>query len=775
MHALKVLEFDRIREAVEAHCETRLGADLAQSMLPTFEERVFWGLLEETRQGYDALAKHSLPPLGGVRDLRDALLRAERGATLGGVELQDVGGSLASMRAMRSALVRLKAEAPSLAELSELLPDHQRLEQQLLDSFEGEGHLRDTASPALGTVRNRKRSAAVRIVERIQSYATGKTRDLLSDPIYTVRDGRYVVPLKSENRGKIRGIVHDASGSGQTLYVEPEDVVQLGNQLREIEAAEREEELRILAMLSSKVGAVAREVSVGIEAAGKLDFILARARLAFDHKACVPERVQGHFIRIELGRHPLLESQKAVPLSLEVGSGRSLLITGPNTGGKTVAIKTVGLFALMAQCGLMLPAASVRFGSFSHVWADIGDEQSMQQSLSTFGGHIKNISEALKGAKPGALVLLDEIGAGTDPAEGAALAKAILNELVARGAIVVASTHYGELKSFAYDTAGFENAAMEFDAKTLRPTFRLILGAPGASHALKIAERYGIPPEVVETARDSLGEQAKEIGTMIERLDQAQRQARIAQGEADRRTAELKRAEARAAQKLAEAEEARQKAYGRANELIEAALREIRLEAQRIFEEVKSAGSDQKALERARKQLRELQEAGSDFAKEFAPKTKPAEVGSLKKGEPVRIEGYTQVGTLLEDPKEGQAWVQMGILKITVPVVQLRSAKRVDPEPVKTRANLQLTKTLHAHTEINLIGRRAEEASRSLETFLDDALLAGLPSVRIVHGKGTGALRQVTHDVLKRHHDVAQYRDGEPAEGGAGVTIAVFR
>lgn len=777
MHALRVLEFGAILERLQYHCETPMAANEAVDLTPSFSPEEAWQSLEATRQAYEAIARYTVPTLGAVRDYRNALQRAEKGGVLGGQEIFGIGEALAAMRNLRGFLQQRREDSPLLAPYAVSLPEVPRLEQSIEDSLEPDGTVKDSASTTLAALRQRKKSAASRIVERIQSYINGRTRELLSDPIYTIRDGRYVIPLKAENRGKIRGIVHDTSGSGQTVYVEPEDVLQLGNTLREIESQEREEEVRILGALSGKVGAVADEATSGIEAAGKVDMLFAKARLGFDMHGTVPQRVSGSFIEIEGGRHPMLDPDTAIPLHLAVGKGKSILITGPNTGGKTVAIKTVGLFVAMSQSGLMLPAIHVRMGHFTQIWADIGDEQSLQQSLSTFGGHIKNIAEALKGLKDGALVLLDEIGAGTDPAEGAALAKAILTEMSARGATVLASTHYGELKAFAYATDGFDNAAMEFDPRTLRPTYRLIMGAPGASHALRIAERYGIPDQVLETAREGLGEQAQDVALMIERLDQAQRQARTAQGEADRRSHELREKERKAAQKLTEAEEIRTKAYARANELIEAALREIRVEADRLFGELKSA-TDAKTQSEVRKGLRELQEVGQDFAKEFLPRKKKGEaipVDRLRKGSTVRIEGYQQIGTLADDPRNGSAVVQVGMLKMTVPIDKLQLAEKPSVAFSKPSSNIRLSKAMTASTEIQIINQRAEEAIRNLEKFLDDAVLAGLPSVRIVHGKGEGILRKVTQELLKSHPAVSTYRDGEPAEGGAGVTIASFK
>jgi DNA mismatch repair protein MutS2 len=779
-HALQVLEFTAVKERLQNLCETAIAAGLASDLEPSFEPEVVAAALEDTRQAYELIARHSVPSLGPVRDLRKSLQRIEKGGSGNGEELFMIADAMSSMRSLRSLISPLRGDYPSLWKLAENIPEHPRLEEGIFFSLEPNGDVKDSASPSIAAVRQKKKSLTSKILDAIQSYTTGSRRDLLSDPIYTIRDGRYVIPLKAENKGKIRGIVHDASGSGQTIYVEPEDVLQLGNSLRQAESAERDEVQKVLLALSGKVAGVAGEVALGIESASEIDLLLAKARLAFEMKATPAQKGEAHSIRIQSGRHPLLDSATAVPLDLDVGGRHgSVLITGPNTGGKTVAIKTVGLFVAMLQSGLFAPAADVRFGPFTQIWADIGDEQSLQQSLSTFSGHIRNIAEALKSLRRGALVLLDEIGAGTDPAEGAALARAILLEMQAKGATILASTHYGELKAFAYSTEGFTNAAMEFDSKTLKPTYRLIMGAPGASHALKIAQRYGIPSAVVERAKEGLGEQHLDLAAMLEELDSAQKRARVAQSEADRRSAELRKREDAADRKLAEADDVRRKANQNAQGLIEEALRQIRIEAVEIFDELKRSGSDQRGLEQARTRLKDLQSVGQDFAGEFAKQTpkreaKPLADKPLAVGSSVRIEGYPQVGILISEPKDGRAQVQMGAMKMTVKTGEITVVASERPVE-RPRTNLGLQRAQSATTEIHLRGARAEDAMEELERFLDEAVLAGLPAVRIVHGKGEGILRQLTRQTLQKNKSVKDFRDGEPAEGGAGVTIARFK
>lgn len=776
MHALRVLEYDAVRRLLQEHCETALSRAWAGELEPIFSEAEVWQQIGLTAEAHHALGHQAPPSLYGIRDLRDPVRRATKGGVLGGQELWMVGAALETMRSLREYLEHRASEMPLIGPSSLALPTHPRLEEILLGSLDSDGTVRDSASATLASLRQRQKGAQSRLQEKIQAYLSGKSRDLLSDPIVTTRDGRYVIPLKAEHRGKIKGVVHDTSGSGSTIYLEPDDVLAIGNQLRELEAAEREEIVRILTQFSQRVGAVGAEINGGIEVASRIDLWFAKARLAYAMRASVPQKARDSaFLKISAGRHPLLPREQVVPLDLEVSRAQSVLITGPNTGGKTVAIKCAGLFVLMAQSGLLLPALEVQFGVFSQVWADIGDEQSLQQSLSTFSGHIRNIAAAIKDLKPGAIVLLDEVGAGTDPAEGAALARAMLARMMELGAAILASTHYGELKAFAYSHPQLTNAAMEFDGKSFRPTYRLLMGAPGASHALKIAERYGIPEDVVEKARESLGEQAQDVANMLERLEAAQRQARAAQSEADRRANEMRRAGEEASRKLKEAEEIRRTANLRAQEVIESALREIRLEAQTIFEELKSAPKQSQALDKARLQLKELDAVGRHFAQEIGPKREArAPAQGLSRGDRIRLVGTGQTGAVLEDPRDGKVLVQLGALKMTLGLDQVQKTEERQVERVKAKPSIRLTKAMTATTEVDLRHLRAEEAVRELEKFVDDAVLGSVPGIRIVHGKGEGVLRKVVQEFLKKNDAVVRFRDGEPAEGGHGVTVAWF-
>lgn len=773
-HALQVLDFETVLSRLASECESSLGATLATELRPSFKSEEVVRLLAQTDEAFRLLATERLPNLVGIRDLREATNRAAKGATLDGQSIYFIGEALSTMRALRTVLKPKQEAFPVLWAIVQNLLEDPKTEEIILRSVDSGGEVMDSATTELAKLRRAKRNAAQRLTDKIHSYTTGSHRDHLSDPIVTQRGGRYVVPVKAEHRAKIRGIVHDTSSSGQTLFIEPTEVIEIGNALREAEAAEIAEIARILTNLSSRIGALGMELVGSIEAAGGVDLILAKARYGYRLHGCVPEASRPAHCFIELGRHPLLDEKIAIPLTMDLGGEQDgVLITGPNTGGKTVAMKTVGLFVAMSQAGMMVPARRAKMGHFSQIWADIGDEQSMQQSLSTFSAHIKNIAEALVNLKPGSLVILDEIGAGTDPAEGAALAKSVLLEIQSKRAKVLASTHYGELKLFATNTPGFINSSMEFDVKTLRPTYRLLTGTPGSSHALKIAERYGMPKEVVEKARQDQGIQEQDVAKMLEQLEHAQRRAQKAQSESDRLTHRLKEVEALAEKKLKEADEIRRTARQRVADAVEAEMRQLRMDASDLFEQLKKAAPSE--VDKARARLKELNARGESLATKTRPdRPKPKEY-EIHKGMSVRVRGFSQTGSVLEEPRDGKANVQLGSIKMTVKTADLEPEQLPSKPKQAARKSHQLEKAQTASIEFNLRGFRAEDAELELERFLDESILAGMDSVRIIHGKGEGILRQVTQSILKRHRGVKSFRDGESTEGGQGATIATLK
>ncbi|MBX3095299.1 MAG: endonuclease MutS2 [Fimbriimonadaceae bacterium] len=778
-HALDVLDFGEIRNQLAAECETSLGRPLALTIAPTFDAMLAQQKVARTREATE-WQDRGWGSMAGLHDVREPVRLAGKGGTLEGLVLARIARYLEIAGEFRESLISGNAW-PQLVLLAESLPQLATLKQKLDRSLDLDGNVKDEASRILGGLRSKRNTLAQRSLDRIQSYLSGSTRALLSDPIYTQRDGRYVLPLKAENKGKIKGIVHDTSASGLTVFVEPQDVLALTNDLRETEGKIREEERRILTDLSRAVGGEVEALQSGLDAFAEIDLVRAIVRLGDKQGGCIPEVGDGPWIKIETGRHPLLDRQIAVPFSLEIGGEIDVvLITGPNTGGKTVTMKAVGLAVAMSQCGMMPCARSVSMGCFRQIWADIGDEQSLQQSLSTFSGHIKQIAAALAEIKPHALVLLDEAGAGTDPAEGSALARAILLAFQEAGAKVLASTHYGELKLLATQSPGFQNASMEFDRKSLRPTYRLLVGVPGSSHAFHIAERYGIPKSVIETAETAIDPEVKSLAETIARLEQSEKLARTAQSEADRLAARLRVVEKDLEEKVAEATEVRTKVRSRAATELEEVLREIRIEAADVFASLKKDRSDE-ALTKARKRLDDLQDVGQSFVKEMRPaiaKPKPAIVNqTVVKGSRVRLRGLNQEGTVLDEPKGKAVAVQVGSLRMNVALSELD----ILAAPVTPKSNPKASRSGHvqraqnAQRELHLRRLRAEEAADTLEKFIDDAVLAGLPNVRIVHGKGEGVLRGLTRDILRAHKDVKSFGDAAADQGGDGVTEAELR
>lgn len=781
MHSLDVLEFEFIRTTLAEFCETELGLGLAKSLAPSWDAELVWENQARAREA-DRLFTAGVPSLAGIRDLRSDWRLASKGRVLDGVALWRTGRTILILDRFKSICNERLDEDSCLNELAGALPSLADLGYRLDSSLDGDGELLDSASSELARLRASATQLARNALDAVQRYISGRQRDLLSDPLYTQRNGRYVIPLKAEHRGKIKGIVHDSSASGQTIYLEPEDVVAITNRQREAVSLAKAEEERILAELSALVGEEFRSLTDGVEAGGQFDELLARAKLKAEWRGSWVEKANKEaFLKIQNARHPVLDRDSAVPLSLELGGEhQGVLITGPNTGGKTVSIRTVGLVVAMAQAGLPVPAPYVELGVFSQIWADIGDEQSVQQSLSTFSGHIKNLSEALKGMKRGCLVLVDEIGAGTDPGEGAALAQALLTEFKKRGAVILASSHYGELKLYASNEPGFINASMEFDLKSLRPTYRFMLGTPGSSHAFKIASRYGIPDGVILQAESGFSQQEKDVSRMIEELEAAQKRARTAQSEADRLAARLRKVEAEADDKLAAAEETRVKVRRRMADELDELLRQIRIESAEIFEEVKR-NPNQQGIDRARKKLAELQDVGKDFSKDLRPKEKKEPVAKkqdLRKGMRVRVLGLNLEGVILEEPRSKKVSVQAGMMRMDVALNQLVALGMTEvplQKAKKRSANLVADKALTAQREIHLRQYRAEDAKEELEKFIDDCLLAGMTRVRIVHGKGEGVLRKVVREFLRTHSGVAGFTDGDAEEGGQGVTIAEFK
>ena len=779
---LKRLEFHKILERLSGYAGSGLGKDRALALEPSTERMLVERMQSETTEGRELLRLDPTAELGGWRDIRAPLLKLERGALLEPEELLAVGQTMTACRRIKKFFAERPENYPLLGEITAVLFSLPGLEQQIATSILPGGAVADRASDALAQIRRKIARGQAEVKEHLESVIRSPHyQKYLQDPIVTIREGRYVVPVKIEYRAQVPGIVHDQSASGATLFVEPMAVVEKNNELRRLLVAEKQEIARILADLSAALAEHAGPLGVSIEALGDFDFIMARARYSEKLDAVAPLFSGEARLDLKKARHPLLQGE-VVPVSLTLGHGfDTLVITGPNTGGKTVALKTAGLVVVMAQAGLHIPAGEgSSLGIFRRVFADIGDEQSIEQSLSTFSSHMTNLVDIVRRAGRDSLVLLDELGAGTDPAEGAALARAILEELHAAGARTVATTHYSELKSFAYATGRVENASVSFDAITLRPTYRLLIGRPGRSNAFEIALRLGLPQTLVERARSFLTDEQVQVEDLVLSLEKARQEA-----EAERAAAAALRAEAEQlknkfekiegdlAEKreaiLAGAAEEAHRLVKSAKSEAEAAIRELReklsTDAARIRET---------AIQEARARLQSMQER----AARAAPEKKPAAgaPGDLRPGEEVFLPRYNQKGCVINAPAGGEVQLQVGVLKLSLPLSEIRRVEQPKKATGGSQAGaILMDKARQVSSELDLRGLYAEEALLEVEKYLDDAYLAGLPKVCLIHGKGTGSLRAAVHRQLSGHSRVKSFRLGEHGEGGYGVTIAELK
>ncbi len=773
--SLRLLEYREVQDRLASRCDTTLGQGAAHGLAPEDDAgRVRWRLMR-TAEARTLLDRTGGVPLGGVRDLGPHLRRASIGGTLSVEELGEVEQSLSAMRRSRQQMIAGREDWPTLWEDGQLLTELPELEQALQRSLGPEG-LRDEASPELGRLRRAKREKEQAMRQRLEAML--RNSDLsryLQEPLITLRGGRLCVPVLREHQQKIPGVVHDASQTGQTLFVEPLFALEMGNEAQALARQAEQEEERILAAFSAQVAAASLTIEAGLAATSALDLALALGRLAQEMDAVEPEINPGGRLRLMRARHPLLRD--AVPIDLEMGPGRRLLVvTGPNTGGKTVSLKTAGLLQAMAQSGMHVPAAAgTSLPVLRDILCDIGDEQSIEQSLSTFSSHMTAIVDVCRRLGPDVLVLLDEIGAGTDPQEGAALAQAILERIAASEALGIATTHYGELKAFAYATRGVENASMAFDPETLRPSYRLLQGAPGSSYAFVIAGRLGLEGSIVERARQLLGQEQLQLSEVLQRVDALRRQLEqeLTAAKAARQEAERAAAQGEELRREAESERSRTRAQLRArlDEEVQTARQSLRLARDALRHEQLQRRREE-ALAEARRHIEDVQERLRDEEPpQAAPGPAPAGVAP---GDRVFVPQVGQEGSVLSPPDEsGRVWVAVGSLRLQAAVQDLRVAKagKARKAPSSGWSALAQEKAQTVQSEITLIGMRAEEALIALDRYLDDAQVAGLSSVRIIHGKGTGALRTAVHGFLQGDRRVKGHRLGAQGEGGVGATV----
>jgi DNA mismatch repair protein MutS2 len=799
---LNTLEFPAILARLAQHVSFSAGRQLALALEPSPVFAEVQQRLQETREARHLLDAQSGVSLGGVHDIRPLAQNASRGAVLQPTDLLDIQSTLGAGRRVQRVLSRMEAQVPLLADIAARIEPCQDLAEEIGRCISGRGEVLDHASPKLARVRREMRTALERLQDRLNRIVTNpRNASFLQEALVTQRGGRYVIPIKAEFKGRIPGIVHDTSASGATLFIEPLSAVEMANRWRQLQIEERKEVERILAELSGLVAGLVDELGWTVEALAQLDLALAKARFANALDANEPELVPfrtldpppagkpvppvqsplpdsqhpGSTLDLRQARHPLLDPEKVVPVDVYLGPGYyALVITGPNTGGKTVSLKTVGLMAAMAQSGLHLPVAEgAALSVFEGIYADIGDEQSIEQSLSTFSGHLTNIINILADATRRSLVLLDELGAGTDPVEGSALAQSILTHLLARRITTLVATHYSELKVFAHTMPGVENASMEFDLETLSPTFRMQLGLPGRSNAFAIAERLGLPTEIVQVARTLVSPEALEAESLLAQIQEAQREAAAARDEAvlvQRRVTEQQH---QLSVRLATIEAERATILGEARAQARRDLEAIRQEIEDLRAEVSEprglAALGEEWLAQASARLEAMQ-------KEMAPLPPPpppertALPGEAAVGDTVWIAGLGTTG-LVTALDGDSAEVQVGTFGVRVQRSGLE--RRAHPEPAELQASAPSKGPYPSPSaELDLRGQRVEESLPRLDKYLDDAFLAGMPFVRIIHGKGTGALRQAVRQQLRGHPLVKSHRSGEQGEGGSGVTVA---
>ena len=792
---LKTLEYNKIIHQLTGYAASAPGKLLCQNLLPMSD---FHEIVQAQTETSDALTRVRMKgslSLSGIRDVRDSLKRLEIGSALGIPELLSISSLLT---------VAARAKAYGHHEESEEFPDDSL--DQIFRSLEpltpanneikrciiSEEEISDNASPGLHKVRRSMHGINDRIHTQLNSILNS-CRSYLQDAVITMRDGRYCLPVKAEYKSQVNGMVHDQSSTGSTLFIEPMAVIQLNNELRTLEIQEQKEIEAVLADLSNQLTPYTTELAIDLQILTKLDFIFAKAALSRHFKCSEPKFNTEGRIHIKDGRHPLLDPQKVVPITVWLGTDFDLLmVTGPNTGGKTVSLKTVGLFTLMGQAGLHIPAfEGSELAVFEEVFADIGDEQSIEQSLSTFSAHMTNIVNILNQADSRSLCLFDELCSGTDPTEGAALAIAILNFLHNMKCRTMATTHYSELKIYALSTPGVENACCEFDVATLRPTYRLLIGIPGKSNAFAISKKLGLPDYIIEDAKNHLESEDETFEDVISRLEENRVTIEKERAEIESYKAEIARLKSGLEKKEERFDERRDKMIRKANEEAQQILREAKETADRTIKNINklaaSSGIDTKALEAERTKLRDSLkkvEGGLSLKQETRKPHKAINPKTLKLGDGVRVLSMNLNGTVSSLPdSQGNVFVQMGILrsKVNISDLELLQENSVSGPGLETRrkgsgsSNIKMSKSFGISPEINVLGMTVDEAVAQLDKYLDDAYIAHLPQVRIVHGKGTGALRAGIHKHLKRLKYIKEFHLGGFGEGDAGVTIVVFK
>ena len=778
----RALELDKILEMVAKEATCPDAAELARAIQPVYTAAEARHLLEETDAAFVLMAKFGAPSFYGLQNVTNALRRAQAGGGLGLPELLAVGATLRAIRSLKQWHEKSASVKNALTARFEILAPNKYLEEKIFTCIVSEEEVADAASPALAAIRRKIRAASVRAREQLDKLIRSTSHQKhLQEAIVTQRGGRYVVPVKAEYRGEIPGLVHDTSASGATVFIEPMSVVEANNEIRVLQSDEQDEIARILLELSGEAGEFADSIIDSYQYAVQLNLIFAKAQVAYRMKAVVPVIDESRRTVLHAARHPLIDKDQVVPTDISLGeSFDALIITGPNTGGKTVSLKTIGLLTLMAMCGLMIPAGEgSRVAVYRHILADIGDEQSIEQSLSTFSAHMTNIIRILRVADSQSLVLLDELGAGTDPVEGAALATALIEELRRKGTRLACTTHYAELKAYALETDGVENACCEFDVATLRPTYRLLIGVPGKSNAFAITRRLGMDGRIVDRAGELVSRENTAFEQVVGRLEESRRaledQLEQAREEARKARESAKQSE----EKLEEAERQAQKEMDRARQEAALIVQKTRQQADALLNELdelrrqknKALSAEQKA--RLRAGMRDLEKASDPVRRR--PNDGYVLPRELRVGDPVLIFDIDKEATVLEAPKDGQVLVQAGVIKTRVALSNLRLLTKTQQKKQLGRTVTRSVSTQEASTSLDLRGQNVEEGLMEVDAFLDRASRMHLSQVTIIHGKGTGVLRAGVQKHLRKCPQVKSFRLGTYGEGESGVTIVELK
>lgn len=787
---LKTLEFTKIIEILAEKADSEPGKIMCRELLPSVIPEEIAQNQAETRDALGRLFKNGGTSFGSNSDLGFAIKSLEIGSTLSTAELIRLASLLDNVSRIKTYGKKEREDLPDdcLAVYFDRLTPMTQIANEIHRCILSEEEIADDASPTLKSIRRSLTLTGDKIHSQLNSLLNGSYRTYLQDSVITMRNNRYCIPIKAEYKGQVNGMIHDQSATGSTYFIEPAAIVELNNKIRELELQEKEEIHIILTNLSAMAGEHTEELTVNIRTMTTLDFIFAKAKLALEMNATEPLFNTDRYINIRKGRHPLLDKKKVVPIDINLGKDFDLLIiTGPNTGGKTVSLKTVGLFCLMGQAGLHIPALDrSELSIFTEIYADIGDEQSIEQSLSTFSSHMKSIVHILKHADENSLCLFDELGAGTDPTEGAALAISILNFLHDRGIRTMATTHYSELKIYALSTSFVENACCEFSVETLQPTYRLLIGIPGKSNAFAISSKLGLPEDIINAAREQIGKEDKTFEDVIADLEKSRVTIEKEQQEIAAYKDKIRVLQEQLQQKNDKLDQSRDKILREANEKAKEILQEAKDMADETIRDFNriNAGTDIRELEKKRQKIRDKINEKNDRLsianKTKSPAQKTLDPKKLQKGDMVKIISMSLKGTVstLPDAK-GALFVQCGIMRVQTNIKDLALVKEDSiSTPAVQHTNtskIKMSKTFSISPEINLLGKTVDEALAVLDKYLDDAYLAHLSSVRVVHGKGTGALRSAVHNHLKRLKIVKDYRLGEYGEGDAGVTIVTFK